>query len=75
LFEDIPWSTDSVYRLTLERAREIALPAVEVPGWYDVDDEASLRLLEQEFNGRRPEFAAGAEAPATREFLTSRLVR
>ena len=72
LFEDIPWSTDSVYRLTLERAREIALPAVEVPGWYDVDDEASLRLLEQEFNGRRPEFAAGAEAPATRQFLASR---
>jgi uncharacterized protein len=75
LFEDIPWSTDAVYRLTLERAREMALPIVELPGWYDVDDEASLRLLEQEFNGRRPEFAAGAEAPATREFLTSRLVR
>ena len=72
LFEDIPWSTDAVYRLTLERAREIALPVVEVPGWYDVDDEASLRLLEGEFNGRRPEFAAGAEAPATREFLASR---
>lgn len=74
LFEDIPWSTDAVYRLTLERAREIALPVVEVPGWYDVDDEASLRLLEQEFNGRRPEFVAGAEAPATRKFLASRRV-
>ena len=74
LFEDIPWSTDAVYRLTLERAREIALPVVEVPGWYDVDDEASLRLLEEEFNGRRPEFVAGAEAPATREFLASRRV-
>jgi rSAM/selenodomain-associated transferase 1 len=74
LFEDIPWSTDAVYRLTLERAREMALPIVELPGWYDVDDEASLRLLEEEFNGRRPEFVAGAEAPATRKFLASRRV-
>jgi uncharacterized protein len=74
VFEDIPWSTDAVYQLTLERAREIALPVVEAPGWYDVDDEASLRLLEEEFNGRRPEFIAGAEAPATREFLASRRV-
>ena len=41
LFADIPWSTSEVYRLTLERAREIGLPVVEVPGWYDVDD-ASL---------------------------------
>ena len=63
-----------MYRLTLERAREMALPIVELPGWYDVDDEASLRLLEEEFNGRRPEFVAGAEAPATRKFLASRRV-
>jgi len=72
VFEDIPWSTDAVYRLTLERAREIALPVVEVPGWYDVDDEASLLLLEQELDGRRPEFVAGADAPATRKFLAAR---
>ena len=31
LFEDIPWSTDAVYRLTLDRAREIGLPVVERP--------------------------------------------
>jgi len=74
VFEDIPWSTDAVYRLTLERAREIALAVVEVPGWYDVDDEASRLLLEQELDGRRPEFVAGAEAPATRKFLASRRV-
>ena len=74
LFEDIPWSTAAVYRLTVDRAREIDLPVVEVPGWYDVDDEASLRLLEEEFKGRRPAFAqvAGAEAAATRQFLASR---
>jgi uncharacterized protein len=72
LFEAIPWSTDAVYRLTLERAREIDLPVVGLPGWYDVDDEPSLRLLEDEFQNRVPAFVAGAEAPATRAFLASR---
>lgn len=77
LFEDIPWSTDAVYRLTRERAAEIGLPVVEVPGWYDVDDAASLRLLSEEFTGVRPHFAAmdGADAPATRAFLTARQVQ
>ena len=74
LFEDIPWSTGSVHRLTLDRARDIDLPAVNVPGWYDIDDQASLKLLEQEFAGHSPKFAsmAGADAPATRKFLRDR---
>ena len=74
LFEDMPWSTSSVHRLTLDRAREIDLPVVNVPGWYDVDDQASLNLLEQEFSGHPPKFAsiAGADALATRKFLQAR---
>jgi uncharacterized protein len=74
LFEDMPWSTSDVYRLTLERAREIGLPVVNVPGWYDVDDEASFRMLEAELAGTRPGFAglAGAPAPATRQFMRAR---
>jgi rSAM/selenodomain-associated transferase 1 len=74
LFEDIPWSTAAVHRLTLERAREIGLPVVNVPAWYDVDDEASLRMLEDEFAGKPPEFAqgAGADARTTRRFLRQR---
>ena len=74
LFEDIPWSTEAVYRLTLDRAQEIGLPVVNMPGWYDVDDEASLRMLEDEFGGRAPAFAStsGAEAPMTRRFLKAR---
>jgi hypothetical protein len=74
LFEDIPWSTSEVYRLTLERAREIALPVVDVPGWYDVDDASSLRMLEGELAGERPSFTNldGAEAPATRQFIRQR---
>lgn len=73
LFEDIPWSSPQVYRLTLDRAREIGLPVMAVAGWYDVDDAASLALLEGEFAGRQPAGLAsglrGAEAVATRAFL------
>lgn len=74
LFADIPWSTSDVFRLTVERAQEIGLPVVEVPGWYDVDDAASLGMLEAEFAGERPSFAAidGAEAAATRHFMRVR---
>ena len=75
LFADMPWSTGEVYRLTLERARALALPVVNVPGWYDVDDAASLQMLMDELSGRRPEFAdrelVGAPAPATRQFLSA----
>jgi uncharacterized protein len=76
LFENMPWSTSEVYRLTLDRAHEIGLPVVKVPGWYDVDDAASIRILEDELAGRRPAFAepdlVGAMAPATRKFLRDR---
>jgi hypothetical protein len=76
LFEDIPWSTDAVYRLTRARARDIGLAVVEVPGWYDVDDAVSFRMLEDELGGIRPGFAAaeltGSEAPATRGFIRGR---
>jgi rSAM/selenodomain-associated transferase 1 len=76
LFEDIPWGTNEVYRLTLQRARDLGLPAVNVSGWYDVDDAESFRMLEDEFAGMRPAFTAphlaGADAPATRQFIHDR---
>ena len=74
LFEDIPWSTSAVHRLTVERAAAIGVPVVDVAGWYDVDDADSLRLLEDEFAGQPPAFAvdAGADAPTTRRFLQDR---
>src|SRR5262245_22558073 len=78
VFEDIPWSTPDVYRLTVERAAEIGVPVVTLPLWYDVDDRATLRLLEAELAGQRPSFAeesvVGAPAPATRRFLQQRHV-
>jgi len=72
LFADIPWSTAEVHRVTLERAREIGMPVTSVPGWYDVDDAASLALLRRELGGERPPFApagSGATASATRSFF------
>lgn len=74
LFQDITWSTTTVYRETLERAAEIGLPVVNVPGWYDVDDEVSLKMLEDELAGRPLPFSAirGASAPFTRQFLRER---
>lgn len=77
LFSDIPWSTDAVYRVTLERAHEHGLPVVNIPGWYDIDDAASFQILADELSGRRPAFAdpnlVGADAPATRQFLRAGL--
>ena len=76
LFTDIPWSTEAVHRTTVQRAAEIGLPVIELPRWYDVDDEATLRLLEDELAGTPPAFAdkgmIGAPAPSTRAFLQQR---
>ncbi len=76
VFADIPWSTADVYRQTLHRATEAKLPVIELPIWYDVDDEATLRLLEAELRGESLPFAenglTGALAPATRDFLRQR---
>ncbi len=74
LFEEIEWSTATVFERTLDRAAEIGLPVVTVPGWYDVDDAADLRLLEDELLGAAPASLPmeGADAPTTRRFLLDR---
>lgn len=75
VFTGIPWSTAGVYQATLQRAREAALPVVNVPAWYDVDDLASLRLLEAELDGSPPPCATretfGGAAHATRRVLAT----
>jgi rSAM/selenodomain-associated transferase 1 len=79
LFDGIPWSTPQVHRLTLKRAREIELPVIHVPQWYDIDDEYTLCLLEAELAGEPLAFAApglrGADAPCTRQYLAKRRAR
>ena len=65
LFADIAWSSASVAETTRQRAAELDLPVVELPTWYDVDDEAALRrLLAGDLPGDRP-----YPAPVTRRAL------
>lgn len=75
LFEDIPWSTDAVHRLTEERAAEIGLRVCNVAPWYDVDDVVSLNLLGSELAGNRLSFAVPghvpAAAPTTKAYLAA----
>jgi rSAM/selenodomain-associated transferase 1 len=48
LFADIAWSTDSVAQTTRLRAAQLGLEVVELPSWYDVDDQPALdRLLRE----------------------------
>ncbi|MDB5314894.1 MAG: hypothetical protein JWO26_502 [Rhodospirillales bacterium] len=79
LFEDIPWSTEVVFALTMERARELGLSAVVLPAWYDVDDAQSYAMLQAELDGAHPPFADAAtplhDAPRTRAFVASRRAR
>jgi rSAM/selenodomain-associated transferase 1 len=71
LFENITWNTDRVCGETVERAKEIGLPAITLPAWYDVDDQLSLnRLLSELFPERANEAVSqGSSARCTREFL------
>lgn len=78
VFNRIAWSTESVYDETVERVRKANLELVELPRWYDVDDAATLAVLERELLGpERPEFAVvdGFDAQWTREFLSERAAR
>jgi uncharacterized protein len=72
LFEEITWSTDRVYSETIKRAKEINLPAIALPAWYDVDDRLSLdRLLSELFPEHAKEAVPqGSPAPYTKEFLS-----
>jgi hypothetical protein len=71
-FERITWSTASVFEETAERCREAGLEVVILPTWYDVDDAATLAVLNDELlNDTIPPFAnqKGYPAPHTKELL------
>lgn len=73
-FERIAWSTGSVLEETMERCREAGLEVVLLPTWYDVDDAATLAILQAELlDGTMPRFAAqaGYAASHTRELLVA----
>ena len=69
LFADIPWGTNAVARLTLQRATEIGLDAVCLPEWYDIDNAETLDWLREELFGRSKRFRGGGDAKATRACL------
>jgi hypothetical protein len=52
---------------------------INVPPWYDIDDEYTLRLLQAELAGQPLEFAppglVGADAPHTRAYLANHSAR
>jgi len=54
LFSSIAWSTDSVAETTRVRCAEQGLPLVELPPWYDVDDQDALRRVLREATSPAP---------------------
>lgn len=52
LFEGIPWSTDAVFAMTLDKARVRGLAVHVLPRWFDVDTEADLRRLHADMAAR-----------------------
>ncbi len=48
IFDDITWSTDSVWRQTTARLERARIPFAELPAWYDVDDANDLARLRAE---------------------------
>ena len=74
-FEQITWSTASVYEETVARCTAAGLEVVVLPTWYDVDDAQTLAVLEAELlDGARPGFTSvqGYPAPHTRAYLHAR---
>ena len=72
LFEDIAWSTETVYEETLQRAAELSLPVVNIGQWYDVDEAPTLELLRAELRGDPlpfPHRGTAAQAPCTTAYL------
>jgi uncharacterized protein len=69
LFTAIAWGTEAVARTTCSRAAEIGLATTLLPEWYDVDNLATLRWLQDELAGQSVRFRGGGFAPASRAFL------
>jgi rSAM/selenodomain-associated transferase 1 len=58
-FADIAWSTDVVAAQTRERVAALGLDLVDLPAWYDVDNEPALVRLLTDLSGVPP----GADVP------------
>jgi len=47
IFEDIPWSTNTVFKKTLEKTKKAGLLPALLPEWYDVDETDDLKTLKE----------------------------
>ena len=71
-FQNIAWSTASVFAETVAAIHSIGVELVLLPLWYDVDDAATLSILRSELiEGCQPDFTAlpGYAANYSRLFL------
>jgi rSAM/selenodomain-associated transferase 1 len=71
-FENITWSTPSVFAETVAAIQRIGVELVTLPLWYDVDDALTLSILRAELiDGLQPGFVSlsGYAAPHSRNFL------
>lgn len=65
IFEEIDWSTEKVFKQTIDRASELHLDVHLLPRWFDVDDRGTLQRL---CKALLPS-ASNQNAPATKRFL------
>lgn len=71
-FENITWSTASVFAETVAAIQSIGIDLITLPLWYDVDDAATLSILRAELiDGVQPEFTSlpGYSADYSLRFL------
>lgn len=69
LFEDIEWSSESVFSQTLQRIHAAGRSLGLLPPWYDVDEWPTLKLLAEQLSAEM--HATGSvTCPATYRWLT-----
>lgn len=54
LFQDITWSTEVVFRQTVERAAATGLSVSSLPPWYDIDTVTDLERLHADLRRHSP---------------------
>ncbi|MCH7727636.1 MAG: TIGR04282 family arsenosugar biosynthesis glycosyltransferase [Planctomycetes bacterium] len=52
IFDNISWSSSTVWQQTVERLHDAGCSYAELPKWYDVDDRNDLLRLEQDLRSR-----------------------
>jgi len=61
VFEDIPWSTEKVFEITLQKIHDLGLTCEVLPQWFDVDDLNSLKVLKAQL-AKQPDLASNTWA-------------